>query len=277
MSEIKAFIDQRVYKVTGYLHPTDAMAIAGLSAWQNSNNIAGSVMEIGVFYGRSFVLMAKARGSIPTIAVACDLFDIDIIADGDSLQLRSFKELLKREGIPESTVKIMQVDSTRLAPNDILSITTKMRLFSIDGGHEERQVRSDAELALSVLCDDGIIIFDDFFNPRHPGVTFAVMNFLENRRSEILPFLITNNKLYVCRANLVQSYQTAVTEMHLWAGAQIDQFVFKNDKIIYLFQTLPHRAIYQLMAGFGLGNLAAALIPTAVHGFLADRGAQNRQ
>jgi predicted O-methyltransferase YrrM len=260
MSAIKTFIDRRMYRITGFLHPTDAMALAGLAGWQNSNNITGSIMEIGVFYGRSFALLAKFLDPSTAVAIACDLFDIDRTADGDSLQLRSFKSLLQKEGISESSVHILQMDSMQLKPDNILSLAKAIRLFSIDGSHEENHVRSDAELAFKVLSDDGIIVFDDFFNPQYPGVTLAIIDFLGNQRSQVIPFLITNNKLYVCRASRFPAYRDATATIPLWAGAQLDQFKFQDDNIIYLFQSLSNRAIYQFMATLGFGNFGSTLI-----------------
>jgi hypothetical protein len=249
-----------MYAITGFLHPIDAMAIAGLGAWQGAAGITGSIMEIGVFYGRSFALMAKFLDPSKEVAIACDLFDIDGITNDDSLQLRSFKSLLKHERIHESSVRIIKGDSSKLKPKELLNMAGPIRFLSIDGSHEEHHVSGDAELALRILSGDGFIFFDDFFNHQYPGVTMAIMRILETWKSEVAPFLITKNKLFVCRRRQIHAYRAAATELPLWAGAEREQCRFNDDTIVCLFQSLPDRAIYQFMARFGLGSLGCTML-----------------
>jgi hypothetical protein len=175
-------------------------------------------------------------------------------------QLRLFKSLLQTERIPESSVRIIRSDSTKLKPESIISIAGKIRLFSIDGGHEEHHVCSDAELAYQVLTNDGIMVFDDFFNSQYPDVTLAVVHFLEQRKREVTPFLITKNKVYVCRRSRSPDYCNAAKEIPLWAGAQLDQLKFMGGDIVYISQSITNRAIYQFAAGLGFGNSASSLL-----------------
>jgi hypothetical protein len=260
MSDIEKFIDTKIYRITGFLHPVDAMAFAGLAAWQKSHGIAGSVMEIGVFYGRSFALMAKSIDTSREVAVAADLFDIGIVPSGESSQLTSFRSTLGLAGVETTAVRVIQGDSSLLDAGDILKMAGKIRFFSIDGGHEEHHVRTDAKLAQEVMSEDGMIVFDDFFNPRYPDVTYSVFLLLANEMSEFSPFLITKGKLYICRKERLRDYRNAVKQLHLWAGAKIEQCRFMGGEIAYLFQSTESRAVYQVMASIGLGGMAAGLL-----------------
>ena len=54
-------------------------------------------------------------------------------------------------------------------------------------------------LALAAAPQPFALVFDDFFNRRHPGTTQAIMEFLLSTPA-IAPFLVTGKKLWACDA-----------------------------------------------------------------------------
>ncbi len=259
-TDMQTLIHRQIYRIAGFLHPTDAMAFAGLGMWQRSSRIAGSVMEIGVFYGRSFAIMARLIDPAREVAVAADLFDIGPIDDAHSEQLSTFEKNLAFIGADRAAVLILKGDSGALQAAELQSQVGKIRFLSIDGGHEEPQVSSDAMLGMKILSDDGMMVFDDFFNPQYPDVTFSVFRLLKNEMADFVPFLITKNKLYLCRSGSAPRYRQAVALMPLWAGSTRERFKFMGSDVTYLYQSLPNRAIYQLLATRGLGCVASSIL-----------------
>lgn len=74
---------------------------------------------------------------------------------------------------------------------------SKFQIIHIDGEHTETAVFRDLMFASEKLSESGIIIVDDFFDKRFPGVTFAVQEFMNNYNFRI--FMITEKKVYICR------------------------------------------------------------------------------
>jgi len=249
------FIDHDLYRINGFLHPVDAMALAGLAGYQLGGGVLGAMMEIGVFYGRSAALMGRYLRPDERF-VASDLFDINESETGESEQLTAFRETMRRSGISPEALIVLQGDSARLDPAEILGRAGPIRLMSIDGGHEEHHVRSDAALAAQVVSADGVIVFDDFFNAQYPDVTVAALKALETVLSGFSPFLITRNKLYTCRREHLGGYRTAARDMPVWAGANFDAFRFLGEDILFLSQSQAHQALYQIAAERGAGWLA---------------------
>lgn len=260
-SSTEDFVGGRVYRIPGFLHPSDAMALSGIADWQNRNDIVGSIAEIGVFYGRSFSLLATfLKPEQGEVAVACDLFDIGQREEGDSDQLRDFRSNMARAGLGDVHLKVHAGDSGKLSVDDFLSIGGPVRLFSVDGGHEAHHVAADSRIAAGALTDAGVIAFDDFFNSLYPDVTFEVLRQLRGPMKEFAPFLQTRNKLYVCRREMLATYTDVAMSMKLWAGGRRQQFAFLDGDIVYISQSLPNRLVYQGMSRIGLGALTGGLL-----------------
>ena len=92
------YIFRRMKGIKGYLDPVDALMISTILAAQSDARFGGSVAEIGVYFGRSFLLMAGLLRPDER-AFAADLFDIGTRSDGDSVQLASFLASGEKLGI----------------------------------------------------------------------------------------------------------------------------------------------------------------------------------
>jgi len=91
------------------------------------------------------------------------LIDINI-CDAALAGIRKFKQ---------ANVHFLQLRST-VAANDqrLLTYKHKIRFVHIDGGHAAATVSNDLALAQDVICEEGIISVDDFFNSP-PNPSFA--------------------------------------------------------------------------------------------------------
>ena len=260
--DVKAFVDNKLYRIEGFLHPVDAMGIAAVGSAQSDLNVTGSMMEIGVFWGRSFALLSRFLRP-EEFGVAADLFDIWARPGGTSKQLTTFRSTMRGLGFPDDRLIVLEGDSAEIDPADVVKQAGRIRLMSVDGGHEEHHVRNDIDIATNVINDGGVIIFDDFFNAQYPDVTLAVLSCLDSQLADYKPFLITRNKLYVTQGNWAKRYISTLENGKYWARTSLDRFKFRGHQVLFLDQKLLYRAIYQTCATWGLGRLADRLLPNS--------------
>jgi len=257
-SDLRSFVDNRLYRIKGFLNPVDAMIFSDILNFQVCQGYNGSVAEIGVFYGRSFALMAKAI-TPGEKALGIDLYDID----GQS-------EYVEKMLVDESLQNCMlhAGSSMEITSLEIKSMVGDIRFFSVDGGHEQSCVEYDAELSLDSLSPDGIIAFDDFFNPQYPDLTVAVIKFIEKRG--VTAFCITRSKLYVCKRERYETYLDFVKTAPLWANADRESFKFMGREIVHPSQSIMNRAIYQTLSEQGFGKLGGFLTKNRKMEFARD-------
>jgi hypothetical protein len=77
-------------------------------------------------------------------------------------------------------------------------------IIHCDGAHTQSSVNKDLINVLPMLTENGLLVIDDLFYHSYPGVTAAAFSFIE--KNQLAPFLFTEKKLYVCRANYYQYY-----------------------------------------------------------------------
>lgn len=96
------------------------------------------------------------------------------------------------------------------------SIQDKFNCIHIDGEHTEKAVLRDFQFSASLLLDDGIIIVDDFFDLRFPGVTYATFALMKALNFSI--FLISERKAYLCKSQFHQMYYSRAKNILLDAN-----------------------------------------------------------
>jgi Methyltransferase domain len=203
-NSLRSIIFSKLPKVKGYLDTLDALVYAELSKAQARSAAAGSIVEIGVFFRRSLFLLHQLDLEAPVLGI--DLFDIPA-HDGYLMQKEQVIAFSRKFNFGISGDMLLTADSTRLAPDWIVDRIGPVKIFSIDGGHELHHVAKDAELASQVLTDDGVIIFDDSFNPMWPEVTVGIIDFLREQ-PQYATFCITDKKLYVSKADKTELYKS---------------------------------------------------------------------
>ncbi|KRD17842.1 hypothetical protein ASE48_25525 [Mycobacterium sp. Root265] len=196
--------------VGGWLAPEVLEVLAVLDNAQAARGVRGSVAEIGVHHGKLLIALDLLRNDGET-SVAIDLFDdqtqnVDKSGKGD---LSVFRRNLARWSKVDS-LAVHAGDSTKLSSQALSELANgKIRLFSVDGGHDEPVVFSDLQLAETVLVPGGIIVADDVFHQEWPGVMTGLIRYL-NQDPRLVPFAIGFNKVFLTTPESVEDYRAAV-------------------------------------------------------------------
>lgn len=160
----------------------------------------GSLLEIGVYYGKSAMMLALHRKHGETIF---------LIDPADCVQ--SVRELLVKHNM--SDYSIIQARSSE---NESWGLASKyahtLRWIHVDGDHKAESVWNDLSLANILLSDTGIISVDDFFNPRYPQLTYVTCQFLEQHRAVLQLFFCGYYKAYLARPNAISIYLRKIRE-----------------------------------------------------------------
>ena len=78
--------------------------------------------------------------------------------------------------------------------------------ISVDAGHDAPDVEIDSALAHKVLSAEGVIAFDDVFNPVCPGVMEGLARYMLLKNPDLAPFATCGNKLFACRSDVHSHY-----------------------------------------------------------------------
>jgi len=190
------YIDREMADVPGWFSSTDAWIFTGISHWQHDEGVAGDLLEIGVYKGRSALLLGHLRGEGERL-VLCDLFDQPATSgstpDGSAgyvgLTLDGFLGTYRRHHAQPPVV--YQCLSNRLGD---LESTRAFRMIHIDGSHAYDDVRSDIDLVPRLLVDGGIVILDDYRTLHTPGVSAAIWEAVV--KGDLRPICLSHDKMY---------------------------------------------------------------------------------
>lgn len=196
--------------VEGWLLPAAIVAIRELAKVQRQLGISGPACEIGVHHGRLFILLHLLRVQGER-SLAIDLFeDQDQNIDGSGKGSRlALLANLQRYGGGTEDVELLAENSLRLTPERIVGLCGgPPRLFSIDGGHTAEATRNDLRLAHDAVCDGGLVILDDYFNPHWPSVSEGACSFFRHDNAKLTPVAIGANKFIFTKGEVAaESYR----------------------------------------------------------------------
>lgn len=196
-------IIQKSKNINGWFSVEAAMFFAWIDEIQRLNGITGDVFEIGCHHGKSTVLISAMVQPQGEKLCVCDLFgnqEVNISRSG-----RGDFEIFKRNmslfnnGL---NVQILQKNSNTLS---VKEIGNNYRFFHIDGGHNCAEALSDLRLAADSIIEKGVIALDDPFRPEWPGVTEAVIRFLDENR-QYCAIIVGFNKLILTRRDSSDIY-----------------------------------------------------------------------
>ncbi len=181
-----------------------------IDKYQKEKGITGSIVEIGVHHGKSFIplYLLKKKDEF-ALAIDCfenQKFNYDSSGKGDcSIFMKNIKKYNINNNFEK--LKIIKGDSTKLKPKAILKKieNQRIRIFSIDGCHESKATLKDLNNAKKTLTKGGIIMIDDYFNNCWPGVSEGVNKFLQ-KQDRIKPFFIGFNKILLSDKRYVKKY-----------------------------------------------------------------------
>ncbi len=190
---VEKYIKKSLGKIGGWFAPEAAQIISTINDLQKRESISGDLCEIGLHHGRIFGLFTHLAQSNEEL-VGIDLFElqeqnIDLSGCGSKAIV---EKTIAKYGNSATTSHLITADSTTLTKEDI-ALHNPFRLFSIDGGHTADITYSDLVLAVSTICEGGVIIIDDYFNEAWPGVSEGVIRYM-NERGDLFPIAIGANK-----------------------------------------------------------------------------------
>lgn len=179
---------------------------------QSENGIGGHMAEIGTFEGRFFIALAHAlepgeRG-----------IGIDHFEWPDSAVIDRFRQGLAQYGPRDERVIVLQADSSKLDPKELLALAPgkRVRFFHVDGEHTPEHLSRDLALAHAALDPMGIICLDDMLHPGYPMLGLTLAAFLRTR-PELRVFCVIDRedivaaaKFMICRDDHAAFYEQAL-------------------------------------------------------------------
>ena len=164
------------------------------------------IMEIGVHHGQFFIAL-NSLTNVSDRSVAIDVFgrqDLNIDKSGEGNKNIFIDNLSKYDIHQGKNVLIIEGDSTDpKAFNDVLS--EQFRYISVDGGHTIQHVINDMNIASKFICNEGVVILDDYLNHWWPSVTEGMFKYL-NTSPTLIPFMSSPNKLWFAKLSYKQRY-----------------------------------------------------------------------
>ena len=187
----RQFIDEVPNLIPGWLHDFTAVSTALMLERQESAEIRGPLLEIGVYAGRYFSLLIRSAARNGDDAWGLDTFQY---VDEEAVLTHHLARLVGRAPIHMIADFSISFTSAEL----LARMAARPRFISIDGSHERDDVFWDLRIAEELLAAEGIVAVDDFINPLTLGVNDAVNAFFATPRI-LAPFAYVQNKLFLCR------------------------------------------------------------------------------
>ncbi|MFN8123801.1 MAG: class I SAM-dependent methyltransferase [Thermoleophilia bacterium] len=207
----------------GFLTPRAAWLLDRLARHQTGVGVHGDIAEIGVFYGRSALVLGAALADGERL-IACDRFDVGAgDVPGWAFAADAGPEETLREwwgrciGDPERLV-VRRGDSAGLSARDL---GAPARLVHVDGGHAYDAVIDDLTVADRALAPGGAVVVDDVLLAEWPDVTVALVDHLRSLDGTTVPVLVAEHKAVLCRREDRAAYREWAlrTAGELFAGA----------------------------------------------------------
>ena len=215
-------------RIQGWLQRASALAIWGVLERQIIDGIDGDVLEIGVYHGKTFILMVKSLSAAQQ-AVAVDTFEMEFNVEGrrEMVQFRGTFEDNMATFCSDKNVSIRHMTSQAFGKTIGEDHYGRYRMISIDGSHAAVDVLSDLQIAERLLADRGIVVVDDYMSLVDPGVVEGVYQYLTKtgpRPTKLVPVLVVEgdqpsesnggHRLFMCRAEAFEFYSQVLFENH---------------------------------------------------------------
>ena len=193
--------------VQGWCYPLDMFLLRVLDFIQKQTNCQGDLCEVGVYHGKSLILLNLLSRSHETV-FAFDLFPDDMLA----VAQENLATYANAPGI--GAVRFLPGDSSELSSAGLAdTLRQPLRLLHIDAGHEYHEVLHQLYVFAPFVSNHGVIVIDDYQDREYPGIEAAVYEFVRQQSPRrFVPFLAGGNKLFLCHPNEAALYQAAAIE-----------------------------------------------------------------
>jgi len=194
--------------VEGWFSETDARIFELILKQQSELGLIGSIAEIGLHHGKSFILLCKFLQSNEK-AYGIDIFDSQIL-NLDSSGSGSKEQLLRNMQRFDCDMSRIILDgrlSEVVKVSEIQEAVGGLRFFSIDGGHWYSSVLNDLNLAKDSLISGGVIAVDDYLRPEWPDVARAFHAWYALNSYDFEIIAIGFNKIYLTHSSWAPIYR----------------------------------------------------------------------
>ena len=189
--------------IPGWFWPVDMFLFLAVDKLQKMQHVTGDILEIGVYHGKSAVLLGNFLRSDEELMV-CDTFDSESIREHNLSENQKYYANLQRQTFEKNFAqfhsqppRIFACSSTDLIK--YLHPSNRFRLIHIDGSHLYDVVREDIKLSRQLLQDNGVVVFDDYRSPHTPGVSAALWDAVLHQ--SLHPFCLSPSKMYAYWGN----------------------------------------------------------------------------
>jgi Methyltransferase domain len=188
-----------VEDLKGWISYTDSLIIQTLLWLQNSHGVDGDLMEIGVYEGKTAILIASYLKNDEEFH-ACDVFDSKISSVDNFLEvINSYPGGVSQKRFETNFAKIIKrrphmhvCESSELHEKMFLS---NFRFIHIDGSHLYDSVKSDSEFGIKMLLDsDAFLVFDDYREMHGTAINYVIFDLMKSKI--IHPIIFSANKAY---------------------------------------------------------------------------------
>lgn len=204
---LENYVKSGIDEVEGWFYGGDIMLFQMLASLQQKLQVGGDVCELGVYKGKSLILLSFLR-SLEEKLFAFDLFPSDLL---DQTQ-RNMQKYCTPKRL--DSIKYVVGKSTTHTSNTLSDFfEQKVRFLHIDAGHEYHEILQSLYAFAPHLSDWAIIAMDDYQDREFPGVEAAVQTFAQSREPRrFVPFVTGQNKIYLCNEKVASVYQKQLLE-----------------------------------------------------------------
>lgn len=184
-------------EIPGWFPRIDQRMFRWFLEWQEHFKVVGDLLELGVYHGKSAVLIGYYRREGETFTV-CDLFDAVPSDAANDKEMRTTYANLTRDIFEKNYLAFHdQLPEIIAEPSAVILQHVKpgsCRFVHVDASHLYEHVHSDIVTAETVLRPGGIVACDDYRAEHTPGVAAAVWEAVA--QTGLNPICVTPQKLY---------------------------------------------------------------------------------
>lgn len=200
--------------IPGWFALLDAHLFIAFDRLQGKAGTRGDLLEIGVYRGRSAVLLGYLVGSGENL-VACDIFDALPPDEPNRREAARWYGDLTRQLFEDTYRRYHSVPPTIVAAPSAelrhhLVGQPRFRMIHVDASHTYDNVRTDLATARALLVDGGIVVLDDYRTLHSPGVAAAIWR--DVAETGLLPICLTSTKMYATWSPVPVDWDAALDE-----------------------------------------------------------------
>lgn len=183
--------------IPGWFFGQDQALISWFLERQNRLAIPGDLLELGVYLGKSAILIGQYRVGDQRLTV-CDLFE-DAAQDHDNDgEMRQYRSTLTRLAFERNYLAFhTALPSIVQGPTSAISshvAPQSCRFVHVDASHLYEHVEADIKASRVVMHAEGLLVCDDFRAAHTPGVAAAVWSAVIS--GELHPICLSDSKFY---------------------------------------------------------------------------------